>query len=336
MNFGVRVVQHGSDHRRWAATPSRRPTTARPRGTAWIRTSFRCTTNRNYTDVLPSFNFVLDVTDTQKVQLRRRARDGAAGPVPAGSGQFLQLHPRRQRSGHRLRHASSSTAALRAIRTSIRTARRSSCCRTKTISPGRHRATRDFYKQVDSFVETENIATFVNDDFGGTTAQRHLCRSTPARARSTAWSWAASTPSRSCPWLQGFGWRRTTRARSLSPQQPTASRPRGPIPGVSKTPSRPPCTTGTPASRPAPPTPSATRRSTIAGGIHLRVRHQNLSRYSQAPYGQLDAQVSYDFNVHFGVVVSVQNLTDAAQHTYLQWPDLPFTYDDRDAATSSA
>ena len=24
----------------------------------------------------------------------------------------------------------------------------------------------------------------------------------------------------------------------------------------------------------------------------------------------------------------VQNVTDQAQHTYLQWPNLPFTYDD--------
>jgi iron complex outermembrane receptor protein len=47
-----------------------------------------------------------------------------------------------------------------------------------------------------------------------------------------------------------------------------------------------------------------------------------------APYGQLDAQASYDFNRHVGVIVSVQNLTDEAQHTYLQWPNEPFTYDD--------
>ncbi|HEY4973644.1 MAG TPA: hypothetical protein VII41_08545, partial [Steroidobacteraceae bacterium] len=47
-----------------------------------------------------------------------------------------------------------------------------------------------------------------------------------------------------------------------------------------------------------------------------------------APYGQLDAQVSYDINEHLGIVVSAQNLTDEAAHTYLQWPNQPFTYDD--------
>ena len=47
-----------------------------------------------------------------------------------------------------------------------------------------------------------------------------------------------------------------------------------------------------------------------------------------APYGQLDAQASYDFNRHVGILFSVQNLTDEAQHTYLQWANQPFTYDD--------
>ena len=48
----------------------------------------------------------------------------------------------------------------------------------------------------------------------------------------------------------------------------------------------------------------------------------------QAAYGQLDGQVSYDFNKHFGVVLSVVNLTDEKLHTYLQFPNEPFTYDD--------
>ena len=48
----------------------------------------------------------------------------------------------------------------------------------------------------------------------------------------------------------------------------------------------------------------------------------------QAAYGQLDGQLSYDFNRHFGVLVSVVNLTDAKLHTYLQFPNQPFTYDD--------
>jgi len=50
-----------------------------------------------------------------------------------------------------------------------------------------------------------------------------------------------------------------------------------------------------------------------------------------APYGQLDAQVSYDFLEHFQVYVSAQNLTEEAYHTYLQFPNQPFTYDNSGA-----
>ena len=46
-----------------------------------------------------------------------------------------------------------------------------------------------------------------------------------------------------------------------------------------------------------------------------------------APYGQLDAQVAYNFLDHFGVYVGAQNLTAEAFHTYLQYPNQPFTYD---------
>jgi TonB-dependent receptor len=46
-----------------------------------------------------------------------------------------------------------------------------------------------------------------------------------------------------------------------------------------------------------------------------------------APYGELDAQVAYNFLDHFGVYVGAQNLTAEAAHTYLQYPNQPFTYD---------
>ena len=42
----------------------------------------------------------------------------------------------------------------------------------------------------------------------------------------------------------------------------------------------------------------------------------------------MDGQVAYDFGDHFGLVLQVVNLTDEKQHTYLQWKNEPFTYDD--------
>src|SRR5262249_29686968 len=47
-----------------------------------------------------------------------------------------------------------------------------------------------------------------------------------------------------------------------------------------------------------------------------------------ASYGQLDGQIGYDFRSQIGVVASVVNLTNEKQHTYLQFPNMPFTYDD--------
>ena len=38
--------------------------------------------------------------------------------------------------------------------------------------------------------------------------------------------------------------------------------------------------------------------------------------------------MGYDFSPRLGVVLSVVNLTNEKQHTYLQFPNLPFTYDD--------
>jgi TonB-dependent receptor len=46
-----------------------------------------------------------------------------------------------------------------------------------------------------------------------------------------------------------------------------------------------------------------------------------------APYGQLDAQLGYNISDNFSISVSAQNLTAEAQHTYLQYPNQPFTYD---------
>lgn len=44
-------------------------------------------------------------------------------------------------------------------------------------------------------------------------------------------------------------------------------------------------------------------------------------------YGQLDGQISYDINKQFGVFVQAINLTKADQSAYLQFPELPFRYE---------
>jgi iron complex outermembrane recepter protein len=71
-----------------------------------------------------------------------------------------------------------------------------------------------------------------------------------------------------------------------------------------------------------------------SGGVGSSFAFQDINGASkvytvyQAAYGQLDGQVEYDFGKHFGLLLQVVNLTDAKQHTYLQFPNEPFTYDD--------
>ena len=71
-----------------------------------------------------------------------------------------------------------------------------------------------------------------------------------------------------------------------------------------------------------------------AGGVGSSFTFQDINGaqkvYSvyQAAYGQIDGQLEYDFGVHFGIIASVVNLADSKQHTYLQFPNEPFTYDD--------
>ena len=56
--------------------------------------------------------------------------------------------------------------------------------------------------------------------------------------------------------------------------------------------------------------------------------NQKVYTVYSAPYGQLDAQIGYDFSPRLGLRLSAVNLTNEKQHTYLQWKNEPFTYDD--------
>ncbi len=47
----------------------------------------------------------------------------------------------------------------------------------------------------------------------------------------------------------------------------------------------------------------------------------------QRAYGQFDGQISYDINENFGVFVEGINLTKSNQSAYLQFPELPFRYE---------
>jgi TonB-dependent receptor len=328
VNFGVRLVNtdltiHGGG--------------ANPAGPTYFGTAswnglesnvIPVTTKRNYTDVLPSFNFVLDVTDTQKVRFGAAKVVAPQDLYSLGLGQSYNFtrganDPVTGNARFFFDGGSSGNPNLDPYRAS-----QFILSYENYFAPGGLASLATFYKQVDNFVETENIATFVKDDFGGTTNNVTL----PVNAGNgriygieVSGQYAFGN---AVEWLRGFGAAANYTYSQSQSQQPTSFTTTGPIPGVSRD-----ALTGT--------LYYENHGFSIRGSYSYRDKALNDSQVGStfafggkvyevfsAPYGQLDAQASYDFNRHVGVIVSVQNLTDEAQHTYLQWPNQPFTYDD--------
>jgi iron complex outermembrane recepter protein len=296
-------------------------------------------TRRSYTDVLPSLNFVLDVTDDQKI------RFGAARVVSPQDLFLLGLgnsfNFTRQVNGRVNIHTgvedgfafdggNSGNTQLDPYRAS-----QFNLSWEDYFAPGGLISVGTFYKQVDNFVEIESIPTLVADDFGGTTADVN----TPVNAgngRIYGFEFGGQYAFQydTAAWLKGFGVAANyTHSQSQSNAAPTSFTTVASIPGVAKD-----AVTGTLYYERAGFSARASyswRGSAVNDslvGATFSFPDQNGVNHTyqvfEAAYGQLDAQIGYDINTHFGVLASVQNLTDQAQHTYLQWPDLPFTYDD--------
>jgi iron complex outermembrane recepter protein len=328
MNFGVRLVNtdltiNGGE--------------SNPKGPTYYGTAswnglesniVPVTTRRNYTDVLPSFNFVLDVTDSQKIRFGAAKVVAPQDLYSLGLGNTYNFtrganDPVTGNARFFFDGGTAGNPNLDPYRAS-----QFLLSYENYFAPGGVATVAGFYKQVDNFVETENIATFVKDDFGGTTNNV----SQPVNAgngRIYGLEFGGQYAfGDAVPWLNGFGAAANYTYSQSQSQQPTSFTTTGPIPGVSRD-----ALTGT--------LYYENHGFSIRGSYSWRDKALNDSQVGStfafggkvyevfaAPYGQLDAQASFDFNKHFGVIVSVQNLTDQAQHTYLQWADQPFTYDD--------
>ncbi len=326
MNFGVRLVNTDLTIDGGAANPH--PTYYGTASWNGVQSNvIPVTTKRNYTDVLPSFNFVLDVTDSQKV------RFGAARVVAPQDLYSLGLGP----SYNFSRGASNPVTGAAQFKfvggaegnPNLDPYRASQFLLSyeNYFTPGGLASIAGFYKQVDNFVEIENIPTFENDDFGGHTA----IVTQPVNAGNgriygieLGGQYAFGD---AVGWLRGFGAAANYTYSQSQSTQVTSFGNRGPIPGVSRD-----AVTGT--------LYYENHGFSIRGSYSYRDKAINDSETGStfpfggkvyqifaAPYGQLDAQASYDFNKHVGIIFSVQNVTDASQHTYLQWPNEPFTYD---------
>ena len=184
-----------------------------------------------------------------------------------------------------------------------------------------------FYKQVDNFVTTQAVPTFVNDDFGGSIANVN----TPVNGGSGKIYGAEIAGTYNFD--GGFGVTGNYTIANSNTTQNTSFEKNLPIPGVSHD-----SVNFTAyyeghgfSARAA---YSWRSRSVNASGVGSTFSYQDingqplLATVYAAAYGQLDGQMGYDFNKHVGLTFAVLNLTDAKQHTYLQFENQPFTYDD--------
>jgi TonB-dependent receptor len=294
------------------------------------------TKTRNYQDLLPSLNFVLDVSETEKVRVSAARVVSPADLAALGLGDSYNFtrgtaQPTSVRkttstgatTGFYFDGGSSGNPNLDPYR-----ATQANISYENYFAPGAIASVEGFYKQVDSFEIYENVPTLVADDFGGTIGNV----TTPENAGhgkiaglelGAQYSFNGAI----APWLKGLGFAGNYTLADSSSDQVTSFSQRAPIPGVSRN-----AVTGT----------LFYERGGFSARASYTWRSQSLNdgiggstfpfggkvyEVFQAPYGQLDAQLAYAVTNQYGFIFQAQNLTDAAQHTYLQWPNEPFTYD---------
>jgi iron complex outermembrane recepter protein len=281
---------------------------------------------RTYTDVLPSFNFILNATDTQKLRFGAARVVAPQNLQQLGSG--LQYGFTRAPDGpggqvrFKFNGGSAGNAALDPFRASqFDLSWEDYFSRSGLLSVGY------FYKAVDNFVTTANVPTFVLDGVGGTTANV----ATPVNGGTGKIYGLELSAQYAFDFGLGFA-ANYTRSNSESTQTSSFAADL-PIPGVSKNSIN---VTGyyEHAGFSARMAYAWRSVSVNSGGVGSSFSFNDINgvpkTYTvfQAPYGQLDGQIGYDFGPHFGILASVVNLTNAKVHTYLQFPDEPFTYDD--------
>jgi iron complex outermembrane receptor protein len=279
-------------------------------------------TNRSYTDVLPSFNATANISDTQLLRIGAARVVAPQDLFSLGLGNSYNFTRSGSSANFIFAGGSSGNPNLDPYRAS-----QAVVSYENYFSRGALASVGGFWKQIDSFVETQNVPT----TFAGTTSTvSEPVNAGKGRVYGLEFGLQYAFDS---TMLRGFGVAANyTLSQSTSDQTTEFSSHSG-IPGVA-------------------------HDSFTIQGYYERYGFSGRLSYSYqgkrvndslvgstfqsynaagnpevlqvfaAPYGQLDAQLSYDINEHLGVVVSAQNLTDEAAHTYLQFANQPFTYDD--------
>lgn len=281
---------------------------------------------RTYTDVLPSFNFVLNATESQKL------RFGAARVVAPQNlndiGRGLQYGFTRASDGpngevrFKFNGGNAGNAKLDPFRASqFNVAWENYFADSGLISVGA------FYKAVDNFVTTANIPTFVLDGVGGSTAN------VASLVNGGSGTIKGLELGGQYAFGYGFGFQANYTRSDSDSTQSSSFASHLPIPGVSKNSINAIVyyeRFGFSGRLAYAWRDKAVNSSGVGSSFNFQDINGTPKTYTiySAPYGQLDGQVGYDFGPHIGIVASVVNLTNEKQHTYLQWKNEPFTYDD--------
>ena len=291
------------------------------------------TTNRHYNDVLPSLNFEYKLTD------RQIFRFGAAKVVAAqdlfslGLGNSYNYTRQTggrtnvttgQPDGFAFAGGTSGNAQLDPYR-----AWQGVADYENYFAPGSLVSVAAFYKKVQNFVETLSVPTLVYDDFGGTTADV----AKPENA-GKGWIWGVELGAQYQAhdgFLKGFGVAANYTLSQSSASLPTSFTTSAPIPGVSKhafTANAFYESHGFSARLSYSWRSKAINDSGAGATFSFPDQYGNQKTYEifSSAYGQLDGQLGYDVNSNFGLTFSAQNITKAAQHSYMQWTNEPFTY----------
>ena len=285
---------------------------------------------RAYTDVLPTLNFMLNLTDEQKIRFGAARVLSPQNLNDLGRGlsyNFTRAAPAECPGGgicFKFINGNAGNAQLDPFRASqFFVSWEDYFARSGLV------AVTGFYKQVDNFVTTGNISTSVPD---GTIAGSSVGNIVTPVNGGYGKIYGVEL-SAQYAWESGFGVQANYTRSPSDSNQNTSFESNLPLPGVPKNSVN---LVGYYehagfSARLAYAWRDVSLNSNYVGSFfpvqQLDGSQKTYAVYA-AKYGQLDGQLEYDFGEHFGVVFQAVNLTDEKQHTYLQWPNEPFTYDD--------
>ncbi|MDE1149874.1 MAG: TonB-dependent receptor [Azospirillaceae bacterium] len=283
------------------------------------------TRERDYTDILPSLNIVLDLTEDQKVRFSTARVMSAPSPYQLGTGAQYNFtrytDAATGKQGFQFTGGSGGNPDLDPFRaTQLDLSYEYYFGSQGAVTVG------GFYKSIDTFIQTQTTSITVMDDFGGTAG------GFTAPSNGTGGSIKGFELGAQYAFDMGLGFNANYTYSLSSSSTSTSFVNRLPIPGVSLH-----ALTG--------------QAYYEHGGLEARVSYSWRSSsvngdaigstfaFTDAttgktvtygvfsrPYGQLDAQLAYQFTPEFGVTFEAINLTDEAQETYLQFKSQPFTY----------